>query len=421
MSLERKQQFDAVIAREMHPIDLHQSMQSVIKVFGCGGGGGNVLNRVISTGRLNDDIDFFCLDTDSQALDGCYAPVKIQLNSNLLTRGTGTGGNLENGKKAAEELKQDIHNAIHGGRLLVIVTYLGGGTGTSCAPVVSRIGREMGCLTVAFAILPSDINGSVVLNRARIGMEELRKHTDQVIVFSNDKMFDSEPQELTVEEAYGNFYSVFTESLKAVLEIVTCHGIENLDYADLESVLKDSNGAFIGIGYGNGDDRAVEAVENVFENPYLNDNNPEGCTKMLVNIASKSPLLMTDFKKITSEITKRIKPAEDYLMKFGRRTDENLNEELKITLIATDFDNKNSESDRKKDEENIRPESTPQAEQNHSDNLFVDEDSTFDGWDKNRAEAGLASSVPPITYQKDQNKSRFDYLKSPSFLRGDKK
>ena len=320
----------------MLEFDMPKEQSSIIKVIGIGGGGSNAVNYMYSQGIRG--VNFVIGNTDSQALDMSPIPTKIQLGPSS-TEGLGAGSNPEIGKIATEESLEEIRTILEKNTKMVFVTAgMGGGTGTGGAPVVAALARSMGILTVGICSSPFLFEGRRKMKQAELGVEELRNSVDSLIVISNDKIREMYGN-LTRSEAFAKADSILTTAAKSISEIITVAGQINVDFADVEYVMKNSGVAIMGSATAEGDDRAIKAIQEALSSPLLNDNDIRGAQKILLNISSGSRQVLID--EIT-EITEFVQEAagNDTDVIFGTCDDESLGEKLSVTIIATGFDKK---------------------------------------------------------------------------------
>ena len=252
---------------------------SIIKVIGVGGGGGNAVNHMYREGI--HDVTFVLCNTDAQALNDSPVPVHLQLGS----EGLGAGNKPERARQAAEESIEDIKNMLNDGtRMAFITAGMGGGTGTGAAPVIARISKEMGILTVGIVTIPFRFEGAKKIDQALDGVEEMSKHVDALLVINNERLREIYP-DLSLTAAFGKADDTLSVAAKSIAEIITVHGLINLDFNDVKTVLKDGGVAIMSTGYGEGEDRVKKAIEDALHSPLLNDNDVFNSKKILLSIA----------------------------------------------------------------------------------------------------------------------------------------
>ena len=311
---------------------------NIIKVIGVGGGGGNAVNHMFRQGIK--DVDFVICNTDAQALNASFIPTKVFLGQNL-TEGLGAGSNPEVGRMAAEESMNDIIDCFgEGTKMCFITAGMGGGTGTGAAPVIARIAKELGILTVGIVTTPYFREGRKKRMVAEEGIREMRKYTDCVLMVNNDKlpmMYGN----LTLSQAFAKADDILSTAAKGISEIITVSGRLNVDFADVKNALKDSDTAIMGMGMATGQNRAVEAVRMALESPLLNDNNVKGAKRVLVNITyGQRELLVEEFDQIMAYIEDEVGIDAD--IKIGDCFSENMDDEVNVTLIITGFESQHA-------------------------------------------------------------------------------
>ncbi len=321
--------------KEYLPVDW-ESNRSIIKVIGVGGGGGNAVNQMFRQGIK--DVDFMICNTDVQALAASPVPDKLQLG-NVVTRGLGAGCNPEQGRKAAMESIDKIKELLEGYTEMVFITAgMGGGTGTGAAPVIAKVAREMGLLTVAVVTLPFRDEGTEFLKRAILGIKELEKNVDSLLIIDNQKLYKIFG-ELSIFEAFPKADAVLSTAVKGIAEIITRPGFINVDFADVRMVMNNSGMALMGVGTATGENRAIKAVEEAFSSPLLNDFDLTSAKNILVNITSSNDhgLTMAELSQIMAYISEFTGGnAENF--KRGVVCDPSIGESISVTIVATGFD-----------------------------------------------------------------------------------
>ena len=304
-----------------------------IKVIGVGGGGNNAVNRM--TGNTKG-VEFIAINTDMQALVKSGAAEKIAIGEKI-TKGHGAGSNPEVGAKAAEESEEAIRMALDGADMVFITAGMGGGTGTGAAPVVARIAQEMGILTVGVVTKPFAFEGKKRMDQAEAGIEKLKEYVDSLILIPNDKLKDA-GEKITLMNAFQIADNVLAHGVQSITELINEPQYINLDFADVTSIMKDAGYAHMGIGEASGKDKAVEAAKMAISSPLL-ETTITGAKGVLISI-TVSPDIGLDDINIASELV-RAESAEDATVIWGVAFDENLEDTLKVTIIATGFQNKN--------------------------------------------------------------------------------
>ena len=329
--------------------DLEKEEKSIIKVFGVGGGGSNAVNHMYKQGIKG--VDFFICNTDEQSLEMSPVPNKIQLGLNL-TAGRGAGSLAEVGKNAALENIDEIREILEKDtKMLFITAGMGGGTGTGAAPIIARIAKELGILTVAIVTYPFGFEGRKRSNQADGGLEELRDAVDTCVIICNDKLREIYGN-LSLSDAFSKADDILTEASKGIAEIITRTGYINVDFEDVRTVMTNSGVAIMGSSFASGENRAITAAQEALESPLLNDNNIEGANYILLNITSgNSEVMMDEISQITDYIQDEAGLSADII--WGTGIDEELGDSISITLIATGFEANKSiggiQSEKRKD------------------------------------------------------------------------
>ena len=311
-----------------------------LKVIGVGGAGGNAVNRMIQAGMKG--VDFMVINTDAQDLENNAAENKIQIGKNL-TRGLGAGAKSEIGRDAIESDKDAVKSLIEGADMVFITAGMGGGTGTGAAPRVAQIAREMGVLTVGIVTLPFNFEGPKRMNRGLAGITELRKVCDTLISIPNQKLMSVVDKNTTVVEAFKLADSVLHHASKGISDLINVHGLVNLDFADVETIMKNMGEAVIGTGTAKGEERAVLAAQQAISSPLLDNASISGAQGVLVNITGGSDLAIMDVDQATNIIFEEAGQGANII--FGAVIDPDLKDEIMVTVIATGFNHKVAEDD----------------------------------------------------------------------------
>ena len=306
-----------------------------IKVVGVGGAGGNAINDMIEGGILG--VEFIVANTDSQDLLNSKAPTKLQLGEKL-TKGLGAGANPEIGKQAAEEEKEKVRTLLEGTDLLFITAGMGGGTGTGGAPVIAGIAKDMGILTIAVVTKPFKFEGRKRTNNAEEGIEELKNSVDTLVVIPNEKLFELPDKKITLKNAFLEANNILRIGIKGIAELITTQGFMNLDFADVRTIMNDSGMAMLGFGEAAGEERAERAAEQALSSPLL-EKSIKGARRILLNITGGEDMQLAEANKIAGIITDEAGDASEVI--FGSVIDETMEEGIRITVIATDFEEKN--------------------------------------------------------------------------------
>ena len=304
-----------------------------IKVIGCGGGGTNAVNRMIDAGLTG--VEFIAMNTDIQVLDISAADYKLQLGENL-TRGLGAGGNPEVGRSAAEESKSDIKKALEGADMVFITAGMGGGTGTGSAPVIAEIAKDLGILTVAVVTKPFKFEGPRRSRLADEGVDNLKDKVDTVIIIPNDRLLGVVEKRATLVEAFKEADDVLRQGVQGISDIITIPGIINVDFADVRAIMLNAGTALMGIGVASGDHRAVDAAQAAIASPLL-ETSIEGARAALINITGGPDMTLAEVHEAT-ELIQQATDAEDANIIFGIVQDPKLVDEVRITVLATGFD-----------------------------------------------------------------------------------
>jgi cell division protein FtsZ len=304
-----------------------------IKVIGCGGGGTNAVNRMIDAGLTG--VEFIAMNTDIQVLDISAADYKLQLGENL-TRGLGAGGNPEVGRNAAEESKSDIKKSLEGADMVFITAGMGGGTGTGSAPVIAEIAKDLGILTVAVVTKPFKFEGPRRSRLADEGVDNLKDKVDTVIIIPNDRLLGVVEKRATLVEAFKEADDVLRQGVQGISDIITIPGIINVDFADVRAIMLNAGTALMGIGVASGDHRAVDAAQAAIASPLL-ETSIEGARAALINITGGPDMTLAEVHEAT-ELIQQATDAEDANIIFGIVQDPNMKDEVRITVLATGFD-----------------------------------------------------------------------------------
>src|SRR5215510_10699460 len=313
--------------------DETQEYQARIKVVGCGGSGGNAINRMINFGL--EGVEFIVVNTDAQALNANAAPTKLNIG-NAVTRGLGAGADPERGRKAALEDHQRIKELISGADMVFVTAGMGGGTGTGAAPVIAQLAREEGALTVGVVTKPFLFEGRQRARRAELGLASLAEHVDTLITIPNQKLLMLGEEDLSFIDAFRKADEVLFQAVKGISDLITQNGIVNVDFADVKTVMNSMGRALMGTGIAKGNNRARLAAEMAISSPLLDDISVDGATGVLINIVGGPDLKMREIQEAASLVQEQA--HEDANIIFGATIDETLGEAIKVTVIATGFD-----------------------------------------------------------------------------------
>lgn len=311
---------------------LEMDQLAKIKVIGLGGGGGNAVNRMVESGVKG--VEFIAANTDLQVLNSSKADVKIQIGASL-TDGLGAGAKPEIGKEAAVESKKEIEDALAGADMVFITCGMGGGTGTGAAPIVAEIAQSLGALTVAIVTKPFSFEGKRRMDNALRGIDELKKHVDTLIVIPNDRLREIIDKTTPMLEAFKEVDNVLRRGVQSISDLIAVVGLVNLDFADVKAVMEKSGHAIIGIGIGMGEDRAIEAAKQAVSSPLL-ETSITGATDAIINITGGVNLTLFEAEQAAEVV--RSAANTDINTIFGSVINENLSDEVIVTVIATGFD-----------------------------------------------------------------------------------
>ena len=312
--------------------NLEMDQLAKIKVIGLGGGGGNAINRMVESGVKG--VEFIAANTDLQVLNDSKADVKIQIGA-ALTDGLGAGGHPDIGRESAIESKKELEEALSGADMVFVTCGMGGGTGTGAAPVVAEIAQSLGALTVAIVTKPFSFEGKLRMQNANAGIAELKSHVDTLIVIPNDRLREIIDKTTPMLEAFKEVDNVLRRGVQSISDLIAVRGLVNLDFADIKSVMEGSGRAIIGIGIGMGDDRAIEAARQAVSSALL-DTSIEGATDAIINITGGVNLTLFEAEQAAEVV--RAASKKDINIIFGTVINENLSEEVIVTVIATGFD-----------------------------------------------------------------------------------
>jgi len=356
-----------------------------IKVVGVGGGGGNALSSMIAEGGIGG-VEFIAVNTDAQALLNNKASIKIQIGENL-TRGLGSGGDPEVGRQAAEESRERLKEDLSGADMVFITAGEGGGTGTGASPVVAEVARETGALTVAVVTKPFDFEGAKRKFTADDGIGRLKEKVDTLIIVPNQRVMNIIDKKTPILEAFKRIDEVLHQGVKGIAELITTPGLINVDFADVRSIMQNSGTALMGMGVGSGDKRSMAAIKQAISSPLL-DISIEGSKGILFNIVGGPDLSMSEIDEAASIIAKSVDPDADII--FGAVIDDRMVDQIKITIIATKFNDSklhffkfHHEEEEKKPKVKLQLKDDSEnpaspAKEEFSDEDFMEEGSEFD-------------------------------------------
>ncbi len=308
------------------------SPMAKIKVVGVGGGGGNAVNRMIDSDLMN--VDYIAVNTDAQALYHNSAPHKINIGK-ATTKGLGAGSNPETGKKAAEESSEEIRSALEGADMVFITAGMGGGTGSGAAPMIAEAAKELGALTVAIVTKPFSFEGATRMKHAEQSLEVLKERVDTLIVIPNDKILNIIDKKTPLTDAFTIVDDVLRQGIQGIADLITVGGLINVDFADVKTIMQNAGSALMGIGFGAGENRAVEAARAAIDSPLL-ELSIEGAKGIILNITGGNDLSMFEIDEAARVVTEYT--SDDAHVIFGAVVNDKYTGEVKVTVVATGFD-----------------------------------------------------------------------------------
>ena len=312
--------------------DQTTSNYASIKVVGCGGGGGNAVNRMVKAGLKG--VEFIAINTDMQALQMSGASVKIQIGEKV-TKGLGAGAVPEVGRRSAEESREEIAGALKGADLVFVTAGMGGGTGTGCAPVVAEIAREQGALTIAVVTKPFAFEGKQRMRNAEAGINDLKQRVDTLVVIPNDRLLQVVSKGTSMVEAFGIADDVLRQGIQGISDLIALPALINLDFADVKTVMESGGMAHMGIGYGDGENKMVQAAKNAISSPML-ETSIDGARAVLINITGGSDISIIEINEAANLIMEAADPDANII--FGAGVDDSMGDKVRITVIATGFE-----------------------------------------------------------------------------------
>lgn len=310
------------------------SSPTKIKVIGIGGGGSNAVNGMFANRMSNNCIEFIVANTDAQALKTSIVPYKLQLGSKL-TKGLGAGSNPEVGQRAAQEDREALQDALAGADMIFITAGMGGGTGTGAAPIIAEVAREAGALTVAVVTKPFLFEGQRRLQQSEAGLDQLVEKVDTLITIPNQKLLSVVERTTTILDAFKIADNVLRQAIQGISDLITVPGIINLDFADVRTIMSSKGNALMGIGIGTGENRAMNAAQHAVSSPLLEEASIEGAQGILINITGGTDILLSEIDEASTFITEKADRNANII--FGAVTNEALQGEIRITVIATGF------------------------------------------------------------------------------------
>lgn len=339
-------------------LDLEVEHLALIKVIGVGGGGNNAVNRMVSCGLRG--VEFVVMNTDIQALYSSQATVKIQLGEKL-TRGLGAGGNPEIGRQAALESQEAVTRVVRGADMVFVTAGMGGGTGTGAAPIIAECAREAGALTVGIVTKPFTFEGKHRMQQAEEGVANLREKVDTLIVIPNDRLLQIVERRTSMIEAFRIADDILRQGVQSISDLVSITGLINRDFADVREVMANKGSALLGVGFGSGETRAADAARAAISSPLL-ETSIVGAKALLLNVTGGEDLTLFEVNEAAEIVTEAVAADEGANIIFGAALDETLKDEVRVTVIATAFDEKPKKKKREQTELEIRPFSTDELD-----------------------------------------------------------
>src|SRR5512136_1310088 len=316
----------------MFEMDESQRSGANLKVVGIGGGGCNAVNTMIKSGLKG--VEFIGANTDAQALSACAAPIKVQLGANL-TKGLGAGAHPEIGRNTTLEDRDRLQEILSGADMVFITAGMGGGTGTGGAPILASIAKEAGALTVAVVTKPFLFEGKKRQRQAEEGLKELRKSVDTLITIPNQRLLNIAGKDMSLLDTFRKADEVLLQAVQGISDLITVHGLINLDFADVRTVMSEMGLALLGTGAASGENRAIEAAQRAISSPLLEDITISGARGILINITGGTDLTLYEVNEASTLVQEEA--DEDANIIFGAVIDESLHEEMRVTVIATGF------------------------------------------------------------------------------------
>jgi len=385
----------------MLEIDTGMGDFAAIRVVGVGGAGNNAVNRMVQYGLKG--VDFISINTDKQALGLSKANYKIQIGEKL-TKGLGAGANPDVGKKAAEESKDEIVKALEGADLVFVTAGMGGGTGTGAAPIVASIAKSMGILTVGVVTKPFLFEGKSRMDNAEAGLEQLMESVDTLVTVPNDKLLQIVGKETSIVDAFKVADDVLRQGIQGISDLIAVPSLINLDFADVKTIMQDKGVAHMGIGLGSGDSRTIEAAKQAIESPLL-ETTIEGARGVLLNITGGPDLGLLEINEAAYLVQQAADPDANII--FGAGIDENLGDQVRVTVIATGFDKLNK-----------KPMTAKIFEKNQA-NMFGAVQAAPVAKEQEKEEKNEGPELP--SWVKQESNASSDNLDIPTFLRRPRK
>ncbi len=387
----------------MLEFDMNMDQLATIKVIGVGGGGSNAVNRMIEHGVQG--VEFICVNTDAQALNLSKAPVKMQIGTKL-TRGLGAGANPDIGKKAAEESREQIEEALSGADMVFVTAGMGGGTGTGAAPVVAEIAKDLGALTVGVVTRPFTFEGRKRSTQAVGGISVLKEKVDTLIVIPNDRLLEIVDKNTPMLEAFREADNVLRQGVQGISDLIAVPGLINLDFADVKTIMTERGSALMGIGVGTGENRAAEAAKKAISSPLL-ETSIDGAKGVLMNITGGANLSLYEVNEAADIVSSASDPEVNMI--FGSVINEELKDEILVTVIATGFDETEKMVNNQQRAERPRMQQSPASSQSHSSQSQSQPQSQSQGQSREESQSESRST--------SYSNADSDTLDIPTFLR----
>ncbi len=389
------------------------SQNAVIKVIGIGGGGGNAINHMIA--HQIDGVDFICANTDAQALNNSQVRTVLQIGSSI-TKGLGAGADPEVGRQAAEEDIDRIREAIEGSDMVFITAGMGGGTGTGAAPVVAKVARELGILTVAVVTKPFPFEGGRRMAVAEQGIAELAEHVDSLITIPNEKLLAVLGKHMSLLDTFGEANDVLRNAVQGIAELITRPGLINVDFADVRTVMSEMGMAMMGSGAASGEDRAREAAEQAINSPLLEDIDLAGAHGVLVNITAGMDLTIGEFEEVGTTIKEFA--DDEATVVVGTVIDPEMSDQLRVTVVATGLGKERAAREPAGEVAPVRLVSEPPAQPVREREPAAAPEPVAPAAASRPAEpAPAAAGYGNATTEPAKKKRGMDYLDIPAFLR----
>ncbi len=393
------------VLHETRTFSSDRSTPTVIKVVGVGGGGGNAVNRMIAAGLKK--VQYLAMNTDMQALQNSHAEHRLPLGSEL-TGGLGAGGVPEVGAQAADESREDIRAALEGTDMVFITAGMGGGTGTGAAPIVAEVARELNALTVAVVTTPFVFEGRKKKTLAEEGIEKLRNHVDTLIIIPNQYLLKIVEKNTPIKQAFQLADDVLRQGVQGISELITEPGEINIDFADVRTVMKGRGDALMGIGVGEGENRAADAASAAINNPLLENARIEGAKGILVNVTGGDDLTLKEYQDVVEIITGNA--DDDALIIAGQSYNPEIGDKIKVTVIATGFDR---EDDQEAGFDEYEELGFPSARKREDEIPKPSDVVTIDRWQDLQRRIGKGKGIPEdisipavLRYDRDKRSDR---------------